>query len=109
MFRGRADGGGRVRGINAKGAAADFSRKRIDELTAYVKQDFGAKGLAWFKVEADGKLASPIAKNFSDDSAGEDRPADGRLPGDLLLLRGRRARSHLQGPVTACGNGWGRN
>ena len=26
---------------------------------------FGAKGLAWFKVEADGTLASPIAKNFT--------------------------------------------
>ena len=57
--------GGRVRGLNAKGAAAEFSRKRMDELAEFVKQDFDAKGLAWFRVEADGKLWSPIAKNFS--------------------------------------------
>ena len=56
IFRSAADSGGRLRGINAKGAAADFSRKRIDELTEYVKQDFGAGGLAWFRVEEDGSL-----------------------------------------------------
>jgi aspartyl-tRNA synthetase len=48
-----------VRGINAKGAAARYSRKGIDELTNFVVQDFGAKGLAWFKVEEGGVLASP--------------------------------------------------
>ena len=61
-----ADGGGSVRAINAKQAAAKFSRKDIDLLTEYVIQDFGAKGLAWFKVDDGGKLASPIAKNFDD-------------------------------------------
>ncbi len=65
VFRGVADAGGRVRGINAKGAADRYSRKGIDELTAFVVENFGAKGLAWFKVEGDGRLASPIAKNFS--------------------------------------------
>jgi aspartyl-tRNA synthetase len=86
VFRQPADSGGRVRGLNAQGAAAQFSRKRIDELTDYVKQDFGARGLAWFRVEADGKLWSPIAKNFSDSWLAQlaDRMQAG--PGDLLLL-----------------------
>ena len=61
------DGGGKVRGINAKGAADNYSRKGIDELTNYVVGDFGAKGLAWFKVGEGKRLASPIAKNFSDE------------------------------------------
>ena len=78
--------GGRVRGINAKGAADRYSRKGIDELTAYVVENFGAKGLAWFKVEADGKLASPIAKNFSADLLAEIGRRMDAAPGDLLLL-----------------------
>ena len=86
VFRGVADGGGRVRGINAKGAASKYSRKGIDELTAFVQQDFGAKGLAWFKVDESGTLASPIAKNFD---AGLLEKIGQRLdaaPGDLLLI-----------------------
>ena len=34
-------------------AAAKYSRKDIDNLTEFVKHDFAAKGLVWFKVEAD--------------------------------------------------------
>ncbi|MFW5692876.1 MAG: aspartate--tRNA ligase, partial [Thermoguttaceae bacterium] len=63
VFRNAAEAGGRVRGICAKGAADRYSRKLIDELTRFVCDDFGARGLAWFKADAEGKLASPIAKN----------------------------------------------
>jgi aspartyl-tRNA synthetase len=86
VFREPATTGGRVRGINAKGAAPQYSRKRIDELTEYVKHDFGAKGLAWFRVEEDGKLWSPIAKNFEErllERIAERMQAE---PGDLLLF-----------------------
>ncbi len=86
VFRETADSGGRVRGINAKGAADRYSRKGIDELTRFVVEDFGAKGLAWFKVEEGGKLASPIAKNFSEtllERIGQTLDAG---PGDLLLI-----------------------
>ncbi len=86
VFRGAADGGGRVRGINAKGAAASFSRKDIDELTAQVVQNSGAKGLAWFKVEESGSLASPIAKNFTADQLAEIAERMQAAPGDLLLF-----------------------
>jgi aspartyl-tRNA synthetase len=86
VFRATADGGGRVRGINAKGAASKYSRKGIDELTDLVVRDFGAKGLAWFKVEADGTLASPIAKNFTPELLGQIRERMAGQPGDLLLF-----------------------
>ena len=89
VFRDAAEAGGRVRGINAKGAADRYSRKGIDELTAYVVEDFGAKGLAWFKVEADGKLASPIAKNFSPELLAKIGRADGRRAGRPAAVRGR--------------------
>ena len=86
VFRAVAESGGRVRGINAKGAAASYSRKGIDELTAYIQEDFNAKGLAWFKVDEDGKLASPIAKNFAPELL---EKIAGRMEaesGDLLLI-----------------------
>ncbi len=86
VFRSAAEAGGRVRGINAKGAADRYSRKGIDELTAYIIDSFGAKGLAWFKVEADGKLASPIAKNFSADLLEKISRRMDAAPGDLLLF-----------------------
>ena len=86
VFRQPADSGGRVRGLNAPGAASQFSRKRIDELTDYVKEDFGARGLAWFRVEVDGKLWSPIAKNFTDAWLAQLAQRMHARPGDLLLL-----------------------
>ncbi len=86
VFRSVADSGGRVRGINAKGAKDKYSRKAIDELTEYVKQDFGAKGLAWFKVEDDGTLASPIAKNFEPPILEKISQRMAAEPGDFLLF-----------------------
>lgn len=86
VFRNAAEGGGRVRGINAKDAADRYSRKLIDELTRFVCEDFGARGLAWFKVDAGGKPASPIAKNFSDGSLAQIAARMEAAPGDLLLF-----------------------
>jgi aspartyl-tRNA synthetase len=86
VFRGAAEAGGRVRGFNAKGAAERYSRKGIDELTAFIVENFGAKGLAWFKVETDGKLASPIAKNFQPELLAKIGDRMGAAPGDFLLI-----------------------
>lgn len=86
VFRAAADTGERVRGINAKGAAAEFSRKRIDELTEYVKHDFGAKGLVWFRVESDGKLWSPVSKNFSESLLEKLSQRMDAQPGDQLFF-----------------------
>ena len=86
VFHDVAASGGRVRGINAKGAAGKYSIKAIDDLTAFISHDFGAKGLAWFKVDDQGKLSSSIAKRFTPEMLDEiGRKMDGR-PGDLLLF-----------------------
>jgi aspartyl-tRNA synthetase len=85
VFSSVAARGGRVRGINAKKGLDHYSRRGIDTLTEYVAQ-FGAKGLAWFRVEPDGALSSTIAKNFSPEllkQIGERMKAE---PGDLLLF-----------------------
>ena len=86
VFRGAVDSGGRVRGFNAKGAASTYSRRQIDELTDYVKQDFGAKGLAWFRIEDDGSLWSPISKNIDEAHLKAIGEKLGAEPGDLLLF-----------------------
>jgi len=84
VFLGTIERGGEVRGIRLAGAADKYSRKDLDELTAFVG-DYGAKGLAWFKV-ADGKLASPLAKFF--DEALQERIIErtGAEGGDLLCF-----------------------
>src|SRR5690606_36199983 len=58
VFSGAIENGGIVKAINVKGAADKYSRKDLDELTEYVKI-YGAKGLAWLKVEG-GQLTGPI-------------------------------------------------
>jgi aspartyl-tRNA synthetase len=86
VFKGTAESGGRVRAINAKAAAAKYSRKDIDELTNYVVQNFGAKGLAWFRVEPDGTLWSPISKNITPEILAAIGKKMSGEPGDLLLV-----------------------
>jgi aspartyl-tRNA synthetase len=89
VFKNVIAGGGRVRGLNAKGAAEKYSRKMIDELTAFVG-DYGAKGLAFFRVKSDElqtvRLDSPIAKFFSDHHQQAIIEKLGGEPGDLLFF-----------------------
>lgn len=56
---------GSVAGICLKGGATTYSRKVIDELTEHVKR-YGAGGLAWTKLTADG-FAGGIGGKLSDD------------------------------------------
>jgi aspartyl-tRNA synthetase len=84
VFRSVADKGGTVRAVNAKGCA-DFTRKELDVLTEYVAQ-FGAKGLAWVKMKADGEWQSPIAKFFTEEERTTIAAAAGAVEGDLLFF-----------------------
>jgi aspartyl-tRNA synthetase len=84
VFRGAVESGGRVRGIRVPGAAAKFSRKDLDDLTA-VAVEGGAKGLVWLKVEPDGSWSGPVAKNLTA-IADRLKTALGCEPGDLALI-----------------------
>jgi aspartyl-tRNA synthetase len=84
VFRSTLEAGGKVRALNAKAAAEKFSRKGLDELAEFVKR-YGAKGLAWIKVEAD-KLTSPIEKFLPAAVQQTLRQRLGAGPGDLVLL-----------------------
>jgi aspartyl-tRNA synthetase len=86
VFRETVDAGGYVRGFNVNGKAEEFSRKRIDELTEIIKKDFGAKGLAWFRVEPDSSLWSPISKNLAPELLAEIGQQFSAKPGDMLFI-----------------------
>ena len=83
VFRSVLDGKGIIKGLNLKGGAR-LSRKEIDDLLAVV-QVYGAKGLAWIKVNKDG-WQSPIVKFFTEsevEALGKEMAAEA---GDLLLF-----------------------
>ncbi|WP_084246233.1 aspartate--tRNA ligase [Planomicrobium okeanokoites] len=84
VFAGAVENGGQVKLINVKGQAANYSRKDIDALGEFAGR-YGAKGLAWMKVEEDG-VKGPIAKFFEGDAAQGLMEAAGAEAGDLLLF-----------------------
>ncbi len=65
-FSSTVQNGGLVRTVVAPNANEKFSRKVISEYEEYVKTYFGAKGLAYIKLTADG-ITSPIAKFLSEE------------------------------------------
>lgn len=83
VFTSTIENGGMVKAINAKGAAAHYSRKDIDALGEFVGI-YGAKGLAWMKVEEDG-LKGPIAKFFKEGAENLIKAMNAEA-GDLLLF-----------------------
>lgn len=84
VFETTAAEGGHVRGINAKGLGG-YSRKQLDELTEYV-QKFGAKGLAYLSVSAQGEHRSSFAKFLAPGILEELLSLMEAEPGDLLLF-----------------------
>src|SRR5205823_12201662 len=63
VFSGAVANGGVVKALNAKGMAG-ATQGQIETMTEYAK-GFGAKGLAYIKVE-NGEWKSPIVKFFND-------------------------------------------
>jgi aspartyl-tRNA synthetase len=84
VFSAAVESGGQVKAITVKGAAGNYSRKDIDALTDFVKI-YGAKGLAWLKVEAEG-LKGPISKFFNEEEQAQFMSTLQVEEGDLLLF-----------------------
>jgi aspartyl-tRNA synthetase len=83
VFKSAIENGGAVKALNVKGAASKYSRKDIDGLTEYAAR-YGAKGLAWLKVEDE--IKGPIAKFFSDEEKEQIIKLAEAEQGDLLLF-----------------------
>ncbi|MFL6629685.1 MAG: aspartate--tRNA ligase [Vitreoscilla sp.] len=86
--------GGRVVALRVKGGA-EISRGEIDAYTEVVKI-YGAKGLAWIKVNDAGKgregLQSPIVKNLHDKAIAEILARTGAANGDLIFFGADKAK-----------------
>ena len=84
VFAQAIESGGQVKGINVKGAADKYSRKDMDALGEFAGV-YGAKGLAWLKVDAEG-LKGPIAKFFEGEAATSLISTLEASEGDLLIF-----------------------
>jgi aspartyl-tRNA synthetase len=86
--------GGRVAALRIPGGG-EMSRGEIDAYTEFVKI-YGAKGLAWIKVNDAGKgrdgLQSPIVKNLSDGALEQLMARTGACNGDLLFFGADKAK-----------------
>jgi aspartyl-tRNA synthetase len=83
VFSGAVANGGVVKALNAKGMA-DATQGQIETMTEYAKS-FGAKGLAFIKVEK-GEWKSPIVKFFTEAEKEALSKKLGIEEGDLILF-----------------------
>ena len=83
VFSGTVADGKFVRAICVPGGAEHYSRKDITKKEDYIKR-YGAKGLAWVKVTADG-YNGPIAKFINDLAVPINKRLDAK-EGDLILF-----------------------
>lgn len=84
VFQSAIENGGDVRAINIKGYGDRFSRKDITKLEDFAK-NYGAKGLAWVKIQEEGPQ-SPIAKFLSEDELSGILEATDAQTNDLILM-----------------------
>jgi aspartyl-tRNA synthetase len=78
------DPDGRVAALRIPGGAA-LSRKQIDEYAAHAAK-YGAKGLAYAKIDEAGTVNSPVAKFFAEDAFAALLAATGAQKGDIVFF-----------------------
>lgn len=83
MFKNVIENKGIVNCLVVKGKASEFSRKKLDALTEFVKT-YKASGLAYLKVEDE--VTGSIAKAISTDEVNSLREVLGLEKGDLVLI-----------------------
>lgn len=84
VFKNAVAAGGKVRGLAAKGCL-DFTRKQIDDLTAYVGK-YGAKGLVWMRVKENDTVETQVGKFFTTEQLNDLRDAVGAKDGDMMFF-----------------------
>ena len=84
VFNDAVAAGGSVRGICVSGGAPVYTRKKIDKLTEAIKS-YGAKGMVWMKVTADG-VSSSVNKFFTPEQLKEIADHMGAKADDLILI-----------------------
>ena len=99
VFRGPADDpDGRVAALKVHRRRQSISRKEIDDYTSYVSHIYGARGLAWVKVNDIAKpalsgLQSPILKFMPDEVVMQMMDRLGAADGDIVFFGADKART----------------
>lgn len=76
---------GLICAINAKNIASKLTRKEIDSLTEWLK-DYGAKGLAWTKINNDSSTSSSYEKFLSEEEILAIRSKVDAKNGDVIFI-----------------------
>jgi aspartyl-tRNA synthetase len=84
VFKNAVANNGVVRGLAAKGCV-DFTRKQIDDLTAFVGR-YGSKGLVWMRVKENNEVETQVAKFFTKEQLEALRNAIHGKAGDMLFF-----------------------
>lgn len=84
VFAQVVESGGQVKALCVPGGGEKYSRKDIDHLTEFAAI-YGAKGLAWLKVEEDG-MKGPIIKFFTEEEQVKMLQTAGAKTGDLIMF-----------------------
>lgn len=103
-FAGAVEAGGSVRCINVKGGAEKFPRKKLDELTAFVKI-YRAKGLAWMGLKPDG-LQCSFAKFLTPEQIEAIQQKAGASPGICCCLWRTGITAWSTPPWAPCARRW---
>lgn len=85
VFSSAIESNGAVMAIVLKGQASNLARKEIDKLTNWIR-DYGAKGLAWTKINEDGTSSSSYEKFLSEEEILQMRAKVGASNGDVVFV-----------------------
>ncbi len=76
-----------IGGIKVEGKADFYSRKKIDQLTDFVKRpQIGAKGLAWIKYNTDGSVKSSVDKFYTPETLQKVLSELDAQPNDIVFI-----------------------
>jgi aspartyl-tRNA synthetase len=81
-----------IKGICLKGGSDELGRNKLDQLTDAAKR-WGAKGLVWMRVGANGEVTSPVAKFMSEGEIAGVLDRLGAEDGDVCFLVADRWRT----------------
>ncbi|MFP4401920.1 MAG: aspartate--tRNA ligase [Candidatus Nanoarchaeia archaeon] len=85
VFANNAKSGGLVKGLRLENGQELLTRNEIDKLIVFTQKEFGAKGLAWMRVE-ENSLDGAIAKFFNETEQQEIISMFKATKGDLLFF-----------------------
>ncbi|GHT04595.1 aspartate--tRNA(Asp/Asn) ligase [Planctomycetales bacterium] len=106
VFSATAQNGGIIKMLVVKGVEEKYSRKDLDGLHEQIKQ-YGAKGLAWIKIQAGGEYNGAPVKFFSKEELDAIATRSGAATGDIMMFMADTPKI-VNASLAALRNLWGK-